>query len=208
VSSFDLIYNSWQVLRCPNRSLAFIDATVYLRLTDISLPDLQPSCSPVKRGAATFLYGQLTNRVIGCATTLHQELGPGFLESLYEEAFCAELSRQNLVFLRQRPVRISYKGLAIGTHRLDVVVEQKVTLELKAVKAIDDVHLAVMISYLKASRYPLGLIVNFSAVKTQIRRLSRELTRQHGEQETGEQEYSKAGVRFDRLSGEVWCRPC
>jgi len=139
---------------------------------------------------------------------VHKELGPGFLESLYEEAFCAELSRQNLVFLRQRPVRISYKGLAIGTHRLDVVVEQKVTLELKAVKAIDDVHLAVMISYLKASRYPLGLIVNFSAVKTQIRRLSRELTRQHGEQETGEQEYSKAGVRFDRLSGEVWCRPC
>jgi GxxExxY protein len=154
---------------------------------DTYSPELQPSRPPVKRSLATFLYGQLTSRIIGCAIEVHKELGPGFLESLYEEAFCAELSRQNLAFLRQRPVRICYKGLAIGTHRLDVVVEQKVIVELKAVKAIDEVHLAVMISYLKASRYPLGLIVNFSAAKTQIRRLSRELSQQQGEQETGEQ---------------------
>jgi GxxExxY protein len=155
---------------------------------DIEPPELQPSRSPVKRSSATFLYGQLTNRIIGCAIEVHKELGPGFLEALYEEAFCAELSRQNLAFVRQRPVHVSYKGLAIGTHRLDVVVEQKVIVELKAVKAIDEVHLAVMISYLKASRYPLGLIVNFSAAITQIRRLSRELTQQQGGRETGEKE--------------------
>ncbi len=59
---------------------------------DIEPPELQPSRSPVKRSSATFLYGQLTNRIIGCATQVHKELGPGLLEALYEEAFCAELS--------------------------------------------------------------------------------------------------------------------
>lgn len=149
-------------------------------------PDLRPSFSPCKWDAATFLHGQLTDRIIACAIEVHRELGPGFLEALYEEAFCAELDRQGLKYRRQLPVPIRYKNLPIGTHRLDVVVDEKIVVELKAIKAIEDVHLAVMISYLRASRIPIGLIVNFAATKVRVRRLWRDPPpRRQGDQEAG-----------------------
>ncbi len=93
--------------------------------------------------------------MIACAISVHKELGPGFLEGIYEEAFALELERK----------RISY-----GMHRIDLVIDKKVVVELKAVKEIDDAHLATCLSYLKATNLRVGLIINFAEAKTRIRR--------------------------------------
>ena len=119
----------------------------------------------------------LTDQIIACAISVHKELGPGFLESFYEEAVAIELSRQQISYHRQWPVNIHFKGVVIGTHRMDLIVDNKVVVELKAVKDIDDAHLATCLSYLKATRLQVGLIINFSAAKIRIRRVIRtELT--------------------------------
>jgi GxxExxY protein len=106
-------------------------------------PNLPPSLSPwSKAEISKFYYGALTDRIIAAAIAVHKELGPGFLESIYEEAFALELKRQGLVYLRQVPVRVSYMDVPIGMHRIDLIVEEKIVVELKAVKDIDDAHLA------------------------------------------------------------------
>ncbi len=114
---------------------------------------------------------QLSERIIGCCIEVHRELGPGFLEKVYEEAVAIEFVRAGLNVERQKIVVITYAGQPVGEHRLDFLVEGRVVLELKACKDLEDIHLATARSYLKATRCQLALVVNFARPKLEIRRV-------------------------------------
>ena len=116
----------------------------------------------------------LINRVIGAAIQVHTELGPGFLESLYEEALGIELRALGVDFERQKPVPIFYRAQPIGEHRVDLLVERTLVVELKATTALEKVHFAVLRSYLKALGLSDGLLFNFAATRLTIKRVGRE----------------------------------
>lgn len=116
-------------------------------------------------------YEQLTERIIGCAIEVHKKLGPGFLESIYENAFIIELQKQNLQVERQREVVIKYDSVEIGKHRLDLIIDDTIVVELKAVKNVEDVHFAIVKSYLKALGKEHGLIINFSKKVIEVKRV-------------------------------------
>ncbi len=105
---------------------------------------------------------RLAHAVVGAAVEVHKQLGPGFLESVYEEAMCVELGLRGIAFTRQQPAEVTYKGRAIAGSRLDLVVGESVLVELKAVDRLAPIHTAQLISYLKATGYRLGLIINFN----------------------------------------------
>ncbi len=118
-------------------------------------------------------FDDLSHQVIGAAIAVHKALGPGFLESIYEEGFCMELAARQIPFERQKAVSILYNGRVIGEHRLDVFVAGCLVVELKAVKKLEDIHLATVLSYLKATDCSLGLLLNFAAPTLDIRRVVR-----------------------------------
>ena len=106
---------------------------------------------------------QLTERVIGACIEIHKTLGPGLLESAYEECLCHELHLAGLKFERQRPLPVAYKGVQLDCgYRLDVVVENKVVVELKSVDALAPIHEAQLLTYLKLSGLTVGLLINFN----------------------------------------------
>jgi GxxExxY protein len=118
----------------------------------------------------------LSERVLGACIEVHRHLGPGLLESAYEECLCHELSLTGLGFARQRPLPVVYKGVMLDCgYRLDVVVEEKLVLELKAVDHLLPVHEAQVLTYLKLTGLDVGLLVNFNtpALRRGIRRLVR-----------------------------------
>jgi GxxExxY protein len=104
----------------------------------------------------------LARRVIGAAIEVHRALGPGYLESVYEQALCVELTSQGIPFVRQRPFSVEYRGQAVGEGRLDLLVDEELVVEVKAVVELAPVHTAQVISYLKATHLRLGLLINFS----------------------------------------------
>jgi GxxExxY protein len=116
----------------------------------------------------------LTDRIIGSAIRVHKELGPGFLEAMYEEALAIELTAAGLVFERQKLLPVFYWEHLIGEHRLDFVVEQKVILELKAISALEDIHFAIVRSYLKAANLHDALLLNFATARLTVKRVLRE----------------------------------
>jgi GxxExxY protein len=105
---------------------------------------------------------ELTRRIIGCAIEVHRQLGPGLLESIYESALCIELELAGLAFERQKPIPVTYKGHALGEHRLDILIEDVVVLELKSVDRFDPVFEAQILSYLRMTEKPIGLLINFN----------------------------------------------
>src|SRR5580692_8511416 len=105
---------------------------------------------------------RLTEAVIGAAFEVHRELGPGLLESLYERALCVELTARAISFARQVGVEVLYKGTPIGEARMDLVVDEKLLVELKACEGHASLHLAQVLSYLKATGLTLGLLINFN----------------------------------------------
>lgn len=111
--------------------------------------------------------------VIGAAIEVHRHLGPGFLESVYEEALSQELRLRGVPFTRQPAVEVGYKGHAVGIERLDFLVGQRLVVELKAIEAILPIHLAQLRSYLVAMNLELGLLINFNAVhlRTAVKRV-------------------------------------
>jgi len=117
---------------------------------------------------------ELSGQVIEAAIRVHKALGPGFLESVYESALCVELSAQGIAFERQKIVKLYYRDIVVGEHRLDVVVEGKLLVELKAVQAIEDIFFAVGRSQMKAASLPDGLLLNFHAMPLTIRRIAPE----------------------------------
>jgi GxxExxY protein len=114
---------------------------------------------------------QLTEQIIGAAIEVHRTLGPGFLESIYEEAMTVELALRGLRFKRQAIVPIMYKERQVGEHRLDLTVEDLVVVENKAVHEIDPVFYTVVRSYLRATRLEVGLLFNFATMPLTIKRV-------------------------------------
>ena len=122
----------------------------------------------IKRNAAD----ELTARILYCVIRVHQILGPGFLESIYRRALLIELKRQNLYVECEKQITIYYEGQEVGIHRLDLVVENKVILELKTVESLSRAHYAQVRSYLKATGIKTALLINLSGEKADIRRLN------------------------------------
>ncbi len=116
----------------------------------------------------------LTEKIIGAAIEVHRVLGPGFLESIYEEALCVELHLRAVNFERQVEVDVNYKGHVIKGQRLDLLVEKEVIVELKSVSSLPEVASAQVLSYLKATGLKRGLLINFGAPRLVdgIKRLS------------------------------------
>jgi GxxExxY protein len=116
----------------------------------------------------------LTEKIIGFAIEVHRQLGPGLLESAYEECLCYELKQSGLIFQRQLPLPVLYKAIRLDCgYRIDIVVEKKVILELKTVERLIPVHDAQLVTYLKLSRLRTGLLLNFNSptLKDGIRRM-------------------------------------
>ena len=111
---------------------------------------------------AEFPHLELTETIIGAAIAVHSELGPGFLESIYENALKHELQKLGLGVEQQKVVSVCYDGVEVGEHRLDLVVENRVLLELKATEGMTNLFTAQVISYLKATGLEVGLIINFN----------------------------------------------
>ena len=106
---------------------------------------------------------KLSSKVIGAAIEVHKVLGPGLLESAYEECICHELSLRGVPFVRQKPLPVQYKGVSLDCgYRLDVVVEDAIILELKSCEKIEPIHQAQLLTYLKLSGIRLGLLLNFN----------------------------------------------
>ena len=114
---------------------------------------------------------ELTGKIIECAIKVHQELGPGFLESIYQTALPIELLKHGLEIETQKEIKIYYDGNQIGIHRLALVVNKQVIVELKAVKEFDESHLAQVLSYLKATDLRVGLLLNFAKGVLKIKRV-------------------------------------
>lgn len=117
---------------------------------------------------------ELTGQIIASAIAVHRALGPGFLESVYEAALCVEFALQGIAFERQKPVLITYRDHPVGEHRLDLFVEGRVVVELKAVKSLEDIFFAQTRSYMKAAGVESGLLLNFAAMPLTVKRVGRE----------------------------------
>jgi GxxExxY protein len=114
---------------------------------------------------------RLTDRIIHCIIRVHQTLGPGYLESIYRRALLIELRRVKLSVETEKDIVVVYDGYVVGRHRLDIVVEGKVILELKAVDSLNKVHYAQLRSYLKATGLKHGLLINFADDRADFRRV-------------------------------------
>src|SRR5437773_11273439 len=117
---------------------------------------------------------KLTEQIIAAAIRVHRALGPGFLESVYEEALAVEFALRGIAFIRQHPVPLFYRDHQIGEHRLDFLIENRIIVELKAVETLENVHFAIVRSYLKATGLADGLILNFSTMPLTVKRVWRE----------------------------------
>ena len=117
---------------------------------------------------------EATNKVIGAAIKVHRHLGPGYLESVYEEALAVELTLRSIPFARQVVFGLDYKGHVVGEGRLDFLVDGCLIVELKAVEALAGIHTAQCISYLKANQRRLALLINFnvSVLKNGLKRIA------------------------------------
>ena len=118
-----------------------------------------------------YLHSELTGRIIGCAMEVHKVLGNGFQEVIYQRALEIEMTQQGLSFSREHEMEISYKGIKIGSRRVDFFVENKVMVEIKALIQLEDVHLAQAINYLEAYGLEVGLLLNFGSRSLQFKRV-------------------------------------
>lgn len=108
-------------------------------------------------------HGEITERVIGAAIEVHRVLGPGLLESAYEECLCAELRERGIVHQRQIPLPVEYKGTRLDCgYRLDLLVEEVVVVEIKAVSSMESIHEAQLLTYLRLGGWRVGLLINFN----------------------------------------------
>jgi GxxExxY protein len=119
----------------------------------------------MSQGNTEYLYGELTNLIIGAAIDVHKELGPGLLESAYEECLYYELNKRGLKTERQKPLPIVYKEIKLDCgYRADLIVEDKVIVELKSVDALIPVHEAQILTYMRFAEKRIGLLINFNVV--------------------------------------------
>jgi GxxExxY protein len=123
------------------------------------VPDHQGSEYPIELAAEV---NRLSHNVIGAALEVHRVLGPGFLESVYEEALCIELELRRVPFVRQAPLPVWYKGRVVGEGRMDLLVGDCLVVELKAVEMLAQIHAVQLLTYLRATGHKLGLLINFN----------------------------------------------
>jgi len=112
------------------------------------------------------IENEITERIIGCAIEVHRSLGPGLLENAYQECLLYELLKSGLKVEKQKPLPLVYKEVRLDAgYRLDLLVENKVIIEVKSIEAINDIHIAQILTYLKVSGCKVGLLVNFNVLK-------------------------------------------
>ena len=111
---------------------------------------------------------QLSYDIIGCTYQVHKKLGPGLLESTYETCLCYELQKKGIQYERQKELNINYDGILLqNAYRIDLLVENKIMLELKAVDELKPIHTAQLLTYMKLSNIHIGLLINFNTVNLQ-----------------------------------------
>lgn len=118
-----------------------------------------------------YKYSELTGKIIGCAMEVHKALGNGFQEVIYQRALAYEMELQGLHFSSEFEMPVFYKEIQVGTRRVDFLVEEVISVELKALTQIEPVHLAQAINYLEAYNLEIGLLINFGEVKLKFHRL-------------------------------------
>ncbi|RJP21534.1 MAG: GxxExxY protein [Candidatus Abyssobacteria bacterium SURF_5] len=114
---------------------------------------------------------RLTERIIGCAYTVSNTLGAGFVEKVYENALAIELRKAGIRRQQQFPIKVKYEGEVVGDFTADIMVEDTVILELKAVRAFDEGHVAQCMNYLRATGFPICLLINFGKPKVEVKRI-------------------------------------
>jgi GxxExxY protein len=124
---------------------------------------------PVK--TMEYKYSDITGKIIGCSMEVHKYLGNGFQEVIYQRALAQEFGLQGLLFSREFEMPIFYKNEQIGTRRVDFLVEEYISVEIKAVAKLEDVHLAQAINYLEAYNLEIGLLINFGAKSLEFKRV-------------------------------------
>jgi len=115
---------------------------------------------------------KITEAVIGAAMKVSNTLGVGFLEKVYENALVVELRRAGLKIEQQKAIRVNYEGVVVGHYIADLIIENTVLVELKSAKAIDGIHQAQLLNYMKATNLKIGLILNFGTSKLGIKRMA------------------------------------
>lgn len=118
-----------------------------------------------------YKYSDITGKIIRCAMEVHHLLGNGFQEVIYQRSLAIEMQMQGLEFEREKEMPLQYKGFDVGTRRVDFFVMDKIMVELKAVKELEDVHLAQAINYLEAYGMEIGLLINFGNTSLQFKRV-------------------------------------
>ncbi|OAN61665.1 GxxExxY protein [Balneola sp. EhC07] len=116
-------------------------------------------------------YEELTHKIIGCSMKVHSALGNGFQEVIYQRALSIVMEKEGLSFTREMEMDIFYEGIQIGTRRVDFFVEQTIMTELKALTALEDVHLAQAMNYCQAYNLPVGLLINFGSKSLEFKRV-------------------------------------
>jgi len=124
--------------------------------------------TPVKKD---LLYPELSYRIMQAVFEVHNHLGPGFTEDIYENALALELDLQHIPFERQQQIQVHYKDRFVGTYRLDMVVDRKIILELKAVASLNEIFRSQLDSYLRATGLQLGILINFGSKRVQSDRI-------------------------------------
>jgi len=119
-----------------------------------------------------YKYSDVTQRIIGCAMKVHNTLGNGFQEVIYQRALAIEMAKQGLSFVREMEMPIFYENEEIGTRRVDFFVEGKIMVELKALTELEKVHLAQALNYLEAYKMEIGMLINFGNTKLEFKRLT------------------------------------
>jgi len=118
---------------------------------------------------------KLTNKIIGIAIDIHRALGPGFVEKIYQRAMYIDLKNNSILFEREKKAAVRFKNALLGYQNLDFIIENELVVEIKAVSKISEIHMAQVLSYLKATNKKLGLILNFANPKIEIKRVANKL---------------------------------
>ena len=123
-------------------------------------------------------FEELTEKIIGCVYRVYNTMGSGYLESVYEKCFIIELEKNNLHSEAQKPIVVYYQEIEVGNFIADVIVENKIVIEIKAVKQLIKVHEVQLVNYLTATGIDIGLLINFGNEKIEIKRKVRKLENQ------------------------------
>lgn len=124
-------------------------------------------------------YKEITEKIIGCAMKVHREMGCGFQEVIYQRALEVEFKNQNIPHAREFEIPIYYQGINVGLRRVDFLVDRKISLELKALAKLEDIHLAQAINYLEAYNLEVGLLINFGSLSLEFKRLLNKRYKSH-----------------------------